>query len=89
MTDTIRELILRVLDYVEKMPGARFEIARYSKVVSKSVDCQYYFRYRVYDRLELHFVKRNGNELWSSCADLTEDNLRYLLSQLEGKNDSI
>ena len=89
MTDTIRELINCVLDYVEKMPGASFEIARYSKVVSRSVDCQYYFRYRVYDRLENHFVGRYGNEVWSSCADLTEDNLRYLLSQLEGKNDSI
>ena len=89
MTDTIRELINRVFDYVEKTPGASFEIARYSKVVSRSVDCQYYFRYRVYDRLENHFVGRYGNELWSSCADLTEDNLRYLLSQLEGKNDSI
>ena len=84
MNDTIRELILRVLDYVERTPGASFEIARYSKVVSRSVDCQYYFRYRVYDRLENHFVGRYGNELWSSCADLTEDNLRYLLSQLEG-----
>ena len=84
MNDTIRELILRVLDYVERTPGASFEIARYSKVVSRSVDCQYYFRYRVYDRLENHFVDRYGNEVWSSCADLTEDNLRYLLSQLEG-----
>lgn len=89
MTDTIRELILYILDYVEKTPGVSFEIARYSKVASRSVDCQYYFRYRVYDRLENHFVGRYGNELWSSCADLTEDNLRYLLSQLEGKNDSI
>ena len=85
MTDTIRVLILRVLDHVEKMPGASFEIARYSKVVSISVDCQYYFRYRVYDRLENHFVGRYGNELWSSCADLTEDNLRYLVEQLEGE----
>ena len=84
MTDTIRELILRILDYVEETPGASFEIARYSKVVSRSVDCQYYFRYRVYDRLENHFVGRYGNELWSSCADLIEDNLRYLLEQLEG-----
>ena len=85
MTDTIRGLILRILDYVEETPGARFEIARYSKVASRSVDCQYYFRYRVYDGLEIHFVSRYGNELWSSCADLTEDNLRYLLSQLEDK----
>ena len=84
MTDTVRKLILRVLDYVERTPGARFEIARYSKAVSRSVDCQYYFRYRVYDRLENHFVGRYGNELWSSCADLTEDNLRYLVEQLEG-----
>ena len=57
MTETMCELILRVLDYVEKTPGASFEIARYSEVMSKSVDCQNYFRYRVYDRLELHFVK--------------------------------
>lgn len=85
MTDTIRELILRALDYVEETPGASFEIARYSKAASRSVDCQCYFRYRVYDRLENHFVGRYGNQLWSSCADLTEDNLRYLLEQLEGE----
>lgn len=85
MNDTIRELILRILDYVEETPGASFEIARYSSEVSSNLDCQYYFRYRVYDRLENHFVGRYGNELWSSCADLTEDNLRYLLSRLEGE----
>lgn len=85
MTDTIRELIDRVLDYVARTPGASFEIARYSSEVSSNLDCQYYFRFRVYSRLENHFVSRCGNGLWSSRADLTEDNLRYLLSQLEGE----
>lgn len=89
MTDTIRELVNRVLDYVARTPGASFEIARFSKAVSDSVACQYYFRYKNYDGLDNRFIARYGNELWSSCADLTEDNLRYLLSQLEGKNDSI
>ena len=83
MNDTIRELILRVLDYVEKTPGAGFEIGRYPRAITGSADCRCYFRFRVYDRLENHFVGRYGNEVWSSCADLTEDNLRYLLSQLE------
>ena len=89
MNDTIRELVLRVLDYVERTPGACFEIGRYLRGITGSADCQCYFRFRVFDRLENHFVGRYGNEVWSSCADLTEDNLRYLLSQLEGKNDSI
>ena len=85
MTDTIRKLILLVLDYVERTPGAHFEIGRYPRAITGSADCRCYFRYRVYDRLENHFVGRYGNELWSSCADLTEDNLRYLLEQLEGE----
>lgn len=83
MTNTIRELINCVLDYVERTPGASFEIARYSSEVSSNLDCQYYFRFRVYSRLENHFVSRCENKLWSSCADLTEGNLRYLLEQLE------
>ena len=83
MTDTIRELILRILDYVERTPGACFGIGRYSRAITGSADCRCYFRYRVYDRLEDHFVGRYGNELWSSCADLTEDNLWYLVKQLE------
>lgn len=35
MTDTIRELILRVLDYVERTPGAYFTIARWDEGVRK------------------------------------------------------
>ena len=35
MTDTIRELINRVLDYVEKTPGAHFEIARWREGVAE------------------------------------------------------
>lgn len=88
MTDTIRALIDRVLDYVARTPGASFEIARCSKAVSGSVACQYYFRYKNYDGLDNHFITRYGNELWSSRADLTERNLRYLLEQLEGEEDN-
>ena len=88
MTDTIRELILRVLDYVERTSGASFEVQR---LKSKYVDedtmlfCFYY-----HDRDgELQCISRNGREFWSQLAELDEDNLRYLLEQLEGENDSI
>ena len=33
MTDTMCELILRVFDYVERTPGAHFEIWRHEKGV--------------------------------------------------------
>ena len=33
MTNTIRELIFRVLDYVARTPGAHFEIWRHEKGV--------------------------------------------------------
>lgn len=85
MTDTIRVLIDRVLDYVERTPGARFEIGRYSNAVSSSVYHPYYFRFKVYTGLEFYFIERYGDLLWLSCADLTEDNLRYLLGRLEGE----
>ena len=35
MTDTIRELILRVLDYVERTPGAYFTIARWASEIEE------------------------------------------------------
>ena len=85
MTDTIRELINHVLDYVARTPGACFEIRRFSRAVTGSANCRCHFRFIVYNRLKNHFVGRYGNQLWSSCADLTEDNLRYLVEQLEGE----
>ena len=35
MTNTIRKLILRVLDYVERTPGAHFEIARWASEIEE------------------------------------------------------
>ena len=85
MTDTIRELLLRVLDYVEKMPGAHFEISRWNEGIKKSDDNQMYFTF--YNSLgdSICYISRDGNEYWSQLAGLDEDNLRYLLSQLEGE----
>ena len=34
---------------------------------------------------ELNFVSRNEDDLWSFDVELTEDNLRYLVEQLEGE----
>ena len=35
MNDTIRELILRILDYVEETPGAQFSISRWDEGIKK------------------------------------------------------
>ena len=85
MTDTIRELINRVLDYVERMPGAHFEIARWREGVVEPAKNQMYFEFYVVDKkYRTHCISRDIDEYWSQEADLTEDNLRYLLEQLEG-----
>ena len=86
MTDTIRELILRVLDYVEKMPGAYFEIARWDKGIRRPDKNQMYFMF-FYTKGDnpVYYISRDGDKYWSQLADLDEDNLRYLLSWLEGE----
>ena len=81
MTDTIRELILRVLDYVEKTPGAYFRVKRWATGVKCADKNQMFFDFWRDD--EPHYISRDGDEYWSQLADLDEDNLRYLLSQLE------
>ena len=85
MTDTIRELILRVLDYVERTPGAYFTIARWDEGVRKPDENQMHltFFYTKGDN-PVYYIPRDDDEYWSQLADLDEDNLRYLLSQLEG-----
>ena len=85
MTDTIRKLILRILDYVEKTPGAHFEIARWREGVVESAKNQMYFEFYVVDKEYCtHYISRDIDEYWSQEADLSEDNLRYLVKQLEG-----
>lgn len=85
MIDRIRELILRVLDYVEKMPGAYFEIARWDKGIRGPGKNQMHFMF-FYTKGDnpVYYIPRDGDEYWSQLADLDEDNLRYLLEQLEG-----
>ena len=85
MTDTIRELILRVLDYVEETPGAYFAIARWDEGIKKPNYNQMYFTF--YNSLgdSICYISRDGDEYWSQLADLDEDNLRYLLGWLEGE----
>ena len=89
MTDTIRELINRVLDYVEETPGAQFSISRWDEGIKKPDYNQMYFTF--YNSLgdSICYISRDGDEYWSQLADLDEGNLRYLLEQLEGENDSI
>ena len=81
MTDTIRELILRILDYVEETPGAYFKVKRWAAGVKHAYENQMFFDFWRDD--EPHYVSRYGDEYWSQLADLDEDNLRYLLEQLE------
>ena len=85
MTDTIRELILRVLNYVARMPGAHFEIVRWREGVAEPAKNQMYFEFYVVDKkYRTHYISRDIDEYWSQEADLTEDNLRYLVERLEG-----
>ena len=86
MTDAIRVLILHVLDYVGKMPGAYFEIARWDKGIREPDKNQMHFMF-LYTKGDnpVYYIPRDDDKYWSQLADLDEDNLRYLLSQLEGE----
>ena len=86
MTDTIRELILRVLEYVERTPGAHFDIARWDEGVRKSDENQMHFIF-FYTKGDnpVYYIPRDGDEYWSQLAVLDKYNLRYLLSRLEGE----
>lgn len=85
MTDTIRELILRVLEYVEKTPGAHFEIASWREGIVKPDRNQMHFEFYIGAKDRVCYISRDGNEYWSEDVDLDEDNLRYLVEQLEGE----
>ena len=66
MTDTIRELILRVLDYVEKTPGAYFTIARWDEGIRKPDDNQMHFTfYYTMGDDPVHYISRDDDEYWS------------------------
>lgn len=85
MTDTIRELILRVLDYLERTPGTYFAIARWDEGVRKPDENQMHFAfYNSFDD-SICYISRDDDEYWSQLVDLDEDNLRYLVEWLEGK----
>lgn len=86
MNDTIRELILHVLDYVERTPGAQFSISRWDEGIKKPDDNQMYFTFYYTMRDDsVHYISRDGDKYWSQLAVLDKYNLRYLLSQLEGE----
>ena len=82
MTDTIRELISRVIDYVSRTPGAEFKVSftNFSGNGKEGL-C---FMYVKYD-YGWHYISRGRRDCWSACAALNEDNLKYLLEQLEGE----
>lgn len=86
MNETIRKLINRVLDYVERTPGAYFTIARWDEGVRKPDENQMHFMF-FYTKGDnpVYYIPRDGDKYWSQLADLDEDNLRYLLEQLEGE----
>lgn len=81
MNDTIHELINRILEYVARTPGADFRIKRLARGMIDADENQMFFEFWRDDKP--HYVPRYGDKYWSQMADLTEDNLRYLLSQLE------
>lgn len=86
MTDTIRELILRVRGYVERTPGAYFTIARWDEGVRKPDENQMHFvLYYTKEDNPVYYIPRDDDKYWSQLADLDEDNLRYLVDQLEGE----
>lgn len=82
MTDTIRKLILCVFDYVERTPGAHFEIWRHEKGVLSEAYHNMLFTYVKFNH-GYDYVSRGTRPYWSAQAVLNEDNLKYLLSQLE------
>ena len=86
MNETIRKLINRVLDYVERTPGAYFTIARWDEGVRKPDENQMHFMF-FYTKGDnpVYYIPRDGDKYWSQLADLDEDNLRHLLEQLEGE----
>ena len=86
MTDTNRKLILRILDYVERTPGAYFEIARWDKGIRGPDKNQMHFMF-FYTKGDnpVYYIPRDDDKDWSQLADLDEGNLRYLLEQLEGE----
>lgn len=84
MNDTIRELILRVLDYVEKTPGAQFSISRWDEGIKKPYYNQMHFTfYYTMGDDSVHYISRDDDKYWSQLAVFDKYNLRYLLSQLE------
>ncbi|MGN1129237.1 MAG: hypothetical protein ACI4T6_09855 [Candidatus Flemingiibacterium sp.] len=84
MTDTIRELINRVLDYVAKTRGAHFEVWKLERDVLTEDNNYMRFTYVTFDH-GYYYISRGNCLYWSAQAALTEDNLRYLVEQLEGE----
>ena len=85
MTDTIRELINRILDYVARTPGVKFSIASWDKGIKKPDYNQMYFTfYYTLGDDPVHYISRDGDEYWSQLVVLDKYNLRYLVKQLEG-----
>ena len=84
MNDTIRELILRVLDCVARTRGAHFEIWNLERDVLTEGENYMRFTYVEYNH-GFHYISRDNLKYWSAQAVLDEDNLRYLLDQLEGE----
>ena len=82
MTDTIRELILRVLDYVEKTPGAHFEVLKLEQDVLTKDDDFMRFTYVTFDH-GYHYISRGNLLYWSAQAALSGDSRRWLAEQWE------
>ena len=66
MNETIRKLINRVLDYVERTPGAYFTIARWDEGVRKPDENQMHFMF-FYTKGDnpVYYIPRDGDKYWS------------------------
>ena len=65
MNDTIRELINCVLDYVGKMPGAYFEIARWDIGIREPDENQMHFVFYNGAGDRICYISRDDDKYWS------------------------
>lgn len=87
MHSKLMDYIIKILDYVSEHPDSSFEL--WNDSGNGSIDARYprlfgdFAFYDEYGRPQR--VARDEDNYWSMTFDITEDNLRYLLSQLEGE----
>lgn len=93
MSDRIRKLLNRVLDYVISHPTAEFHIWQwdskmYDKIKRSSPRLAISFWFRgIIGVPKVYYVEHDGDPYWSGQLDCTEENLEILLKKLEKINN--